>query len=137
MISVADPSQPTLVAYERQRDKSGKQLHVITAPLSGERHAYLATGDGVQIVSLSDPLAPTEIACYTATSAVDVYAVPVDTGEVMMYTAAGGGVHILRTVPLALEVSPLSLSFLAEVGAADPRTYGPARSSGRRRSAPL
>jgi len=118
-IDIADPAHPGIVGTGAiATGQWGDRLYVAGDPStdSGQAYAYVA-GDDLWVLDLSDPTSPTMIAAYTTSWAVDfsgVYAA----GEYIY--AVGDELYILQLSILDLEVSPASITWLAEAGGSDP-----------------
>ncbi len=110
--SLTQPTQPEPLGYGV--GEGARKVHVV-----GD-YAYLAGGD-VQVISIASPGTPVEVGDYSLGEAKDIYAVPKSATETYLYVANGaGGLVILKAMPLAFQVMPNQLDFMAEMGGANP-----------------
>jgi hypothetical protein len=80
--------------------------------------AYVADAfDGLLVIDVSDPTDITKAGSYATSSWAEDVAVA---GDYVYVADRDGGLLILHLAPLALQVTPTSITFLAEAGGADP-----------------
>jgi hypothetical protein len=115
IINVANPAAPTEAGFY---DTPGSVSGVAVAG----NYAYVtyATGgwdNGLRIINIANPADPAEVGFYV----MQGFAGGVTVAGSYAYIANGdGGLVILRFVPSALQVMPSAVTFLAELGGANP-----------------
>lgn len=108
VVDVSNPANPTQVG-------SLQCPGIYKVAVSGS-YAFAIAQDKLHVLDVSNPTAPANLSTYTMpTFLSDVHA----NGE-YVYATGGGGLFIFRLVPLALHAAPTALTFMAQVGGANP-----------------
>lgn len=125
-LRIIDISDPTAPAAPITRALTGEARWITIAGdyayIASESREWVASSleryAVLSVVDISDPTAAQEVATYKA---------PQDSGEVAYASGDHAyligeltGLYILRVVPLALDVTPASISLMVEEGGADP-----------------
>jgi len=110
VVDVSNPASPTQV---------GSTLPYSTINAVSGNYGFGITQSGLKIWDLSNPISPTVLFTYTTPTLLNgVHA----NGEYVY--ATGDGMFILRLAPLALQATPTALTFMAQVGGANPTPRG-------------
>ncbi|MFQ5343005.1 MAG: LVIVD repeat-containing protein [Anaerolineae bacterium] len=96
VVDVSDPTSPTAIGVFDMPTSSPRDVYVTGNPStgSGQRYAYVATeDDGLRIINVSDPAAPTEVGAYEMPGVpfLDVYVA----GHYAYVAAGGSGLRVI------------------------------------------